>query len=183
MDNIVLMPENEEIEALSRQLGFTRALFPGKDFILLETTSKKEILDAVHKSKGKPLFYRATDEETTRFVVEKTPLKFIFGLENMNPKDSLHYVRGGLDQVLCKIAAEKGKIIAFSFADLLKAENKGQLLARMMFNIKLCQKYKVKMYFGTFAGQKMELRAAKDLEAVWRVLGGKGKEPLQLPLK
>lgn len=174
------MKEDKEVEALSAQLGFNHPLFLDKDFVLLHTNSKKEILDAVHKSKGKSLFYRAVDEETTRFVLEKTPIKLIFGLENLNPKDSLHYVRGGLDQVLCKIAAEKGKIIAFSLADLLKAENRGQMLARMMFNIQLCQKYKVKMYFGTFATGKMELRSTQDLEAVWRVLGGKGKEALQL---
>ena len=182
MDNIIVMKENTEIESLSKQLGFTRTLFLDKDFILLETTSKKEILDTISRAKGKPIFYRATDEETLRFVLERTPIKVIFGTEFIAAKDSLHHVRGGLDQVLCKIAAEKGKIIAFSFHDLLQANNKGALLARMKFNIKLCQKYKVKTFFSTFAKSKWELRSVKDLEALWRVMGGSGKEALQLRL-
>ncbi|MDO8655799.1 MAG: hypothetical protein Q7K45_01045 [Nanoarchaeota archaeon] len=180
MDNIIVMKENTEIESLSKEFGFTRTLFLDKDFILLETTSKKEILDTISRAKGKPIFYRATDEETLRFVLERTPIKVVFGAEFIAAKDSLHHVRGGLDQVLCKIATEKGKIIAFSFHDLVQASNKGALLARMKFNIKLCQKYKVTMFFSTFAKSKWELRSAKDLEALWRVMGGSGKNSLKL---
>ncbi len=182
MDNIILAPENKEIAELSAKLGFTRTLFLDQDFILLETKSKKEIMDALSKARGKPVFYRAPDEETLRFVLERTPLKMLFGMEYIAVKDSLHHVRGGLDQVLCKIAAATGKIIAFSFADLLHAENKGQILARMKFNLKLCRKYKVKTFFSTFARNKWELRSAKDLEALWRVLGGSGNNSLRLNL-
>ena len=79
MDNIILTKENTEIESLSKEFGFARTLFIEKDFILLETTSKKEILDTISRAKGKPIFYRATDEETLRFVLERTPIKVIFG--------------------------------------------------------------------------------------------------------
>lgn len=181
MDNIILAPENKEIGELSTQLGFTRTLFLDKDFILLETKSKKEILDAISRAKGKPIFYRATDEDTLRYVLERTPIKIVLGMEFIAAKDSLHHVRGGLDQVLCKIAAEKGKIVAFSLHDLLQAHNKGALLSRMKFNIKLCQKYHVNTFLSTFATHKWELRSAKDLEALWRVLGGTGGN-LQLNL-
>lgn len=174
MDNIIVMKENTELESLSKQLGFTRTLFLDKDFILLETKSKKEILDVISRARGKPIFYRATDEETLRYVLERTPIKVVFGAEFIAAKDSMHHVRGGLDQVLCKIAAEKGKVVAFSLHDLLQANNKGALLARMKFNIKLCQKYKVKTFFSTFASTKWELRSAKDMEAMWRVMGGTG---------
>ena len=180
MDNVILAKENQEIESLSKEFGFARTLFLDKDFILLETKSKKEILDTISRAKGKPIFYRAMDEETLRFVLERTLIKFIFGAEFIAAKDSLHHVRGGLDQVLCKIAAEKGKMMAFSFHDLLQANNKGQLMARMKFNLKLCQKYKVKTFFSTFAQNKWEGRSAKDLEALWRVLGGSGNSSLQL---
>lgn len=180
MDNIILLKENQEIAELSAKLGFTRTLFIDKDFILLETKSKKEILDAISRAKGKPIFYRATDEDTLRYVLERTPIKMVFGMEYIAVKDSVHHVRGGLDQVLCKIAAEKGKIVAFSFHDLLQANNKGALLARMKFNLKLCQKYKVKTFFSTFTRNKWELRSAKDLEALWRVLGGTGNNSLRL---
>lgn len=183
MDNVVIMNESKEIESLSQRLGFTRTLFLERDFLLLETKSKKEILDTISRAKGKPIIYRATDEETLRYVLERTPLTVISGVEFIAAQDSLHHVRGGLDQVLCRIAAEKGKIVAFSFADLLHAENRGQVLARMKFNIKLCQKYNVKAFFSTFAGNKWELRSVKDLEALWRVLGGSGNCSWQLNLR
>ena len=41
--------------------------------------------------------------------------KIVFGIEKIHPKDSLHYPKSGLDPVLCKIAADRGKIIGFSF--------------------------------------------------------------------
>ena len=48
----------------------------------------------------------------------------------------------------------------------------------MKFNIKLCKKYKVKMYFSTFAKNENELRSAQDLFAFWKVLGGRTKKEL-----
>lgn len=176
----MLTKESPEIEALSKQLGFTRTLFLEKDFLLLEGTSKKEFDTVIHKAKGKPIFYRATDEETLRYVLERTPIKLVFGLEKIAPKDSVHHLRGGVDQILCKIAAEKDKIIAFSLHDILHTQHKEKILARMKFNIALCRKYNVKTFLSTFAIDKWGLRSAKDLEAVWRVLGGQGKNELHL---
>ncbi len=92
-------------------------------------------------------------------------------MEKIHPKDSLHFVRGGLDQVLCKIAAERGKIIGFSFAELLNSSDQAGWLSRVKANVRLCRKYKVKMLLSTFAVAKMELRSRKDLEAFSRIVG------------
>ena len=106
-----------------------------------------------------------------RFVLEKSDVDIVYGMETIHPKDSMHFVRGGLDQVLCKIAAEKGKILAFSFSDILNSSSQGKLLARIMFNVKLCKKYKVPMMVCSFAASKEEMRSAKDLQALGRILG------------
>ena len=106
-----------------------------------------------------------------RFALEKTSVDIVMGMENINPRDSVHFVRGGLDQVTCKIAKERGKIIAFSFSDVLNSRDRGKLLARIMFNIKLCKKYKVKMLFSNFSTSLNEIRSAKDLQGFWKVLG------------
>ena len=139
--NLVLMKENQEVV----DLGFDKTLFLEKDFILVTGDSKKEVLQKIKKGKqqGKLVVVRVGSEEMLRFVVEKTPADMVVGQELINPKDSVHYVRGGMDQVIFKICSEKGKIVGFSFADILKVTGKERslLLSRMLFNIKLCKKY------------------------------------------
>ncbi|MEK6950313.1 MAG: hypothetical protein AABX13_01150 [Nanoarchaeota archaeon] len=182
MDNFLLMSKNEELERFSQQLGFSRTLFLDKDFTIITSNSAKEALKLIQQGKSKKLLtiYRPPSEELLRYVLEKTPADLVLGTEHINPHDHLHYPRAGLDQVLCKIAAERGKVVAFSCSEILNAVNQPQLLRRMMFNLTLCQKYKVKMLFSTFARDKWEMRSAHDLLALWRVLGGKGKHDLML---
>lgn len=173
MDNLVLMERSREVESLGKELGFSRTFFLHEDVVLLESKSRKELLQ--RSRKGKLLLYRPPTEELLRFALEKSPIRLVVGQELLHEKDSLHYPRSGLDQVLCKIAAEKHKIICFSFAEILNSSNRPQLLARMMFNVKLCRKYKVRVFFSTFARDRWELRSAKDLQAFWRMLGGEKK--------
>ncbi|MBU0470237.1 MAG: hypothetical protein KJ598_05990 [Nanoarchaeota archaeon] len=166
MDNYLLMKKSKELEDFSKSLGFEKTYF-WEDFEILETDSKKELLRISGKKK---VIFRAPSEELLRFALEKTKVFGVIGMEKINPKDSLHFVRGGLDQVLCKIAAEKDKVVVFSFSEILNAKDKGKLLKRISFNAKLCKKYKVKVLFSTFASSKTEMRSVKDLEALSRVL-------------
>ena len=174
MENIVLMKKSVGIEQLSRELGYSKTLFLGDDFTVVEGNTKKEIMA---KMKGKlPFFYKASNEEMLRFVLEKTDIELIFSVEIIHPYDSVHFIRSGLDPVLCAIAANREKIIGFSFSDILNSPNKAKTIARMRQNVQLCQKYKVKVLWSTFAGTKEELRSASDLLVLWGVLGGKETE-------
>ena len=167
----MFMKKDPEIELLSQKLGFSRTLFLEKDLMLIDGKNKKELFISLPQQKL--ALYHPPTEELLRLALEKTNINIIYGLENVHPKDSPHFVRGGLDQVLCAIAAKNNKIIGFSFSDIINSKNQSQTLARMKFNVKLCQKYKVKTLFSTFASHRWELRSAKDLETLWRVLGGK----------
>ena len=173
MDEYVLMKKSTEIEKLALELGFTKVHFLDNDFVLLKGKTQKELLKEIENARNKKLktVYKADSEEMLRFALEKNGLDIIYGMENIHPKDGMHFVRGGLDQVLCKIAAEKGKILVFSFSEILNSSDKGKLLARMMFNVKLCKKYKVPIILCSFASFKEEMRSAKDLQALGRVLG------------
>ncbi len=171
--NLVLMEESK-IDSL----GFDRTLFLGKDFVLVVGENKKELLKKISKAKqqGLKVVVRVSSEEILRFVVEKTAVNMIIGQEKINLKDSVHFLRGGLDQVSCKICAEKGIIVGFSFGDILSLNGvaRSKLLGRMKFNIKLCKKYGVKCYFGSFADDFFGLRSSHDLQNFWEVLGGIG---------
>jgi len=171
--NILLLQRSREAEELSKKLGFTQALFLFEDIVLLEGVDKKKLLQEVNlaKSKKKMVIYKVTNEEMLRFVLEKTAVDMVIGIEGIHEKDSVHHVRGGLDDVFCKIAAAHDKMIGFSFSEVLNSAHKGRLMARMMLNITLCKKYKVKTVWSNFSSCLEDMRSSKDLDAFGRVLG------------
>jgi len=179
MDMALLIPKTEELVVQLKELGFNRVLFDS-ELMVIETSNKGELLKGIVEGKRnkKKIIFIPRDEELLRFAIEKTEVDMILGVERVHPKDSLHYVRSGLDQVLCKLAVQKGKVIAFSFSDILNSGDRAKLISRMMINIIICRKYGVKVYFGLFSKNKEELRSAADLFTLWRVLGGKKKEEL-----
>lgn len=172
--NLVLMKENKEILSLSEELGFSRTLFLDKDFVLVEEKNGKEILKKIKegKKKGLMVVVKVENEEVLRFVLEKTPADMVVGQELINLSDSVHFRRGGLDQIICKIAKEKGKVIGFSFREILRSEGRerSKLIGRMMFNIKLCRKYNVKVFLGNFSRDRWEMRGKHDLKAWEKIL-------------
>ena len=173
MDDYVFMKKSAEIDQLAVELGFTKVHFLDTDFVVLKGKTQKELLKEIDLARNKKLktVFKADSEEMLRFALEKNGVDMIYDLEDLHPKDSLHFVRGGLDQILCTIAAEKGKTIGFSFSEILNSPHKGKLLARLIFNIKLCKKYKVPIALVSFAAAKEEMRSAKDLQALGRILG------------
>ena len=166
----MLLRKTPELFQLCQDLGFTETLFLDDVAVLeennLEKFRKKALLE---KQKGKFVIAKPRNEDMLRFILEKTAVDMVYGLEMIHPSDSVHYVRGSLDQVLCQIAAAKGKMIGFSFSSLLHSSD-GKLLGRMKQNMKLCKKYKVKMILSNFSVSPEELRSKKDLAAFQRVL-------------
>jgi RNase P/RNase MRP subunit p30 len=166
------MKENKELLELSKELGFSKTLFLGKDFVLIKGKDKRKVLKEIKegKRKGLMVIVRPESEEILRFVLEKTEADMVFGQELINPEDSVHFRRGGLDQITCKIAFNKNKMIGFSFRDILEAKDRSKLLGRMLLNVKLCKKYKVKMFLGNFSEDRWEMRGKHDLKAFERIL-------------
>src|SRR3989338_4290271 len=127
MDNYLFLPRNATDEHLSMNLGFTKTFFQ-EDFLFIEEQSPKRLLQKWSIKGQKKVIYRPTTEEMVRFAIEKTSIPIILGIENIHSKDSLHYPRSGLDHILCTLAAEKDKIIAFSFSNILNSTNREKLL-------------------------------------------------------
>lgn len=158
MENYLFVKRSTELESLSTELGYGTTYFL-EDIVIIKNGSKKEILKQCKGNKIK--IFKPATEELLRFALEKTPIDIVYGIEEINPRDSTHYVRGGLDQVVCKIAAANKKIIGFSYADLINSKDKANVLARIRLNLKLCTKYGVKTVVASFG---TELRARKDVE-------------------
>ena len=172
--NLILMKENKEILELSEKLGFSKTLFLDKDFFLVEGKNRKQVAKEIRERKKRKLMVvvKPANEEILRFVLEKTEADMVFGQELVNPEDSMHFRRGGLDQVICKIAANRKKIVGFSFREILDSEGKerSKLIGRMMFNVKLCKKYGVRVFLGNFSEDRWEMRGKHELKAFERIL-------------
>ena len=139
------------------------------NYVLLKEKNKKKLLKEVNKNKKRGILvvYEANSEEMLRFALEKTTVDIVIGVEKIHPKEHTHYPRSGLDQVLCKIAAAKGKTVGFDFSDILNSAGRGKLLARMRLNIKLCKKYHIKMLFTNLSKHPVSL---KNLTSFYRVI-------------
>ncbi len=153
-----------------------------EDLSITAGENKKDLLKNLqwaHQKKKITLVLPKT-EETLRFLLEKTPVDLVLGAEKIHPHDSLYYPRGGVDQIICKIAKEKNKTLAFSFSELLNASasERPKLLRRMKFTLSICQKYQVKVFFSNFSAQKEDMRSALDLFVFWKLLGGVNREEL-----
>jgi len=112
-------------------------------------------------------------DKGTRKDFEEGRIKMFFDLEKQHGKDFLHQRNSGLNHIMVKIASEKNKMIGFNFSGILNAEDekKAVLLGRMKQNVKLCRKYKVKMFLGSFAKDPYELRSIYELRAFGVIIG------------
>jgi len=121
------------------------------------------------------IFIKGSDKN--RFVIEKKMADVLFSLEEQNREDFIHHRASGLNHVLCGLASKNKVVIGFSFNMLLKNKKKLYvILGRLMQNIWLCRKYKIKTLIGSFAEKPFEMRAAKDLTSLFFILGNKNRK-------
>ena len=109
----------------------------------------------------------AKSSDQDRQLLEGSKIKMIYGFEQSPLKDRMHQTISGLNHILCEIAKKNIISIGFSYSFL---ENP-TIIGRMMQNIELCRKYKVKMIFASFAKDPMHLRQAHDVNSLFRLLG------------
>ena len=115
-------------------------------------------------------------EEKNRKTVENKQVDILVAPERVGRKDRLNQRDSGLNDVLCKLAKENDVAIGFSFSDLLNSKYRAVVLGRMMQNVRLCRKYKVRMVLASFAHDPWDMRSAYDLLAFGQVLGMTPKE-------
>ena len=111
-----------------------------------------------------------------RKILETKKNCTLIGIEKNKSKDFMKYRNSGLNQVLCKLAKKNNISIGISFNDILNSKNRIDLLGKIMFNIKLCRKYKVKIILCNSTKNEKEIRNEKDLRAFALTLGISPKE-------
>ena len=121
-------------------------------------------------------FNIAYGDKNNRKLVEDKKLDILLSPERETRSGNLIVIDSGLNQVICNIARKNNVTIGISFIDILKSKNRPILLARIMQNIRLCRKYRVKMVMASFATNKYEMRDARDLYNLCLVLGMNERE-------
>lgn len=127
----------------------------------------------MNKASRKSKLLVAKSSENDRLLIESKKVKIIYGFEESNKKDYLHQRASGLNHIICELANKNNVCIGFSYSRLFN-ENKmvvSLLIGRMMQNLALCRKYKVKTMIGSFSTSPYELRAPHDISSLFAMLG------------
>jgi len=175
MIDIVIPDKNEKkFIDLAEKLGFSGLVFlykKPKDLSKLQAGTKLKLYSAC--AKGKCDLSIAEAGDNGRHLLEKTKIDFVYGFEEEGGRDHTHYRYSGMNHILAKIAHSKKKIIGFNISKLINASGmkRSRLIGRMMQNIRLYRKYKVKTCAASFAQSPYQMRAANDIMALLRVIG------------
>lgn len=124
------------------------------------------------KKKGKKIIFSSsnTNDDLNRKVIEKEPVDVLL-INLKERKDFQKQRNSGFNHVLAKIAKKNKIKIGINFDEILQANSskeKAEILSRIMQNIKLCNKNKLKMKFISIKGFERDLR---DLKSLGIVLG------------
>lgn len=135
--------------------------------------------------KGKYLTFMQSGENDQKIIESNSP-NVLFEFEQKAEKDYIHQRASGLNNVICTFAQKNNVIISFSFKQILfgyktksklntlqqdTAKVRAQIIGRMMQNIRLCRKHKVRMAIASFATNPYEMRAPKDVQSLFELLG------------
>ncbi len=186
----IVLPKNNEDKFISiaEKLGYNSLLFlynpeeytekqktPIKNakikIIYGILANEKNIQKINNKFKGKNVFVAIKSSASSREIIERSYANLIFSLEEHGRKDFMHQRGSGLDHILAKLAHDKNVSIGFSLNSIINSKNKGIIMGRMMQNIMLCRKYKVKTIIASFAETPFGMRSPYDVMSLFASLG------------
>jgi hypothetical protein len=181
MDIVAPKGNERELIAMAERLGWTAltlAYFP-KDLPRELPAARLELRKAViipaqdvQRWRGKAFTIVFAERGRERQAIEAGP-DMVVGLEETQPRDTLHERRSGLNQVLAAIAHRKGVRIGIAFSRLLDARgtDRARLLGRVSQNILICRKAKARVVLASAACLPERMRSPHDLMALGRMLG------------
>ncbi len=136
--------------------------------ILADSKNLKKIQN---KTEEGSVFVAAKSSDKDMEVMEGSLANLIFSFEENQRKDFIHQRASGLNHILCSLARKNNITIGFSFTSILNAKNRHEILGRMMQNLRMCKKFKVKTIIASFAKNPYEMRSMHDLMSLFKTLG------------
>ena len=187
----IVIPNNNEEEfiTIAEKLGY-KGLYFLYDFNDYSSRKKKfennkikihagilvnnnNLNKAKHNLKNEKSFVAVRSSYDDRDTIEKLKPNIIFSFEDNGKRDFIHQRASGLNQIICKSAKENDTIIGFSLSSFLNAKDMHKVLGKIMQNIILCRKFKVKTVIASFARNPFEMRGPNDLISLFKALGYK----------
>jgi RNase P/RNase MRP subunit p30 len=140
------------------------------NFNIIKISNVNELNKLIKKDFFNIIFGR--DPDFNRKVLENKNINLLLDPENLE-EDFMHSKNSGLNQVLVKIARNNNISIGFSVNRILNLDDnkKINLFGKIIQNIMLCNKYKVKYYIVNFINNKFDERNTKDLNDLGLILG------------
>ena len=111
----------------------------------------------IKAKEGSKVIVKGRDDSFNRKILENKKVNILLSPEHGYKKDKLKQRDSGLNHILCRIAQQNSISIGIDFQEILNKRDEGKKqiaehLARIMQNIKLCRKSKVKMILMNTAG-------------------------------
>jgi RNase P/RNase MRP subunit p30 len=147
-------------------LGFDKVM----NVNLIDFNTKKDLQKKLSQEKGLRVVIGSRNNRT---AIESKKIDVLLSPERGIKKDSFHYRNSGLDHAICTLAKNNNITIGFNFNDVLISQGvlRAGNLGRMMQNVRLCRKHKIRMLIGSFAQDKWQMRSRNDLISFGIVLG------------
>ena len=124
----------------------------------------------IRKSNNKKIIFSGLDDELNRKILEKEKIDVLL-LNQFGRIDKTKQRNSGFNHVLAKIAKKKNVAIGINFDEIMESgkKRKADILGRVIQNVKLCNKNKLKMKF-VFLKNKNK-RDIYDVKSLGLVLG------------
>jgi len=154
------------------------------NFSLIKENNFTKAREEIKKNRGKAVIFSSNDDELNRKILERFGKNSssissansqskekidILLLNQSGRKDQMKQRNSGFNQVLAKIAKKNDVIIGINFDEIVESrgKNKAEIFGRIIQNIKLCNKNKLKMKFVCLKNE----RDIYDLKSLGLVLG------------
>ena len=137
-------------------------------YITLQENNFEKARKLIKENKDKKIIFSSEDDELNRKILEKESIEILL-LNQKGRRDFQKQRNSGLNQVLAKLAKKKNIIIGINFDEIVNSDEKEKslILARVMQNVRICNKNKLKMKFISKENKRNDL----DMKSLGLVLG------------
>lgn len=141
-----------------------------KDFALISENDFMKARKEIANNRGKEIIFQNNNDELNRKILEKEKIDVLL-LSQSERKDPMKQRNSGFNHVLAKIAKKKNVEIGINFDEIVKSKEKrkADILGRVIQNVKLCNKNKIKMRFVSLNHKNK--RNIYDVKSLGLVLG------------
>src|SRR3990167_9328421 len=113
---------------------------------IINETSFEKARKKIQENKENIIVFSSNNDELNRKILEKEKINILL-INLKNRKDFQKQRNSGFNQVLAKLAKKNNVAIGINFDEIIESANKYEILARIMQNIMLCNKNKLKIKF------------------------------------